>query len=117
MTARMPNFRITSAWYGSSRLLVVGPAAFMNQERPPLERDRAAVVQQRPLQVDGRVVGHQVMMQRIAPGMHRAVQEDDVPTLSERTCFHGKGRGQPDLASRERRPCERAMWTAGVSSL
>ena len=29
MMARTPNLRMTSAWYGSSRMLVVGPAAFI----------------------------------------------------------------------------------------
>ena len=34
MTTRTPNLRITSPWYGSSRALVVGPAAIIFQPSP-----------------------------------------------------------------------------------
>ena len=67
ITARTPYFLITSAWYGSSRMLVVGPCGFHLPLLAFLHHHRSAMVKYRAIQIHRRRVFHQVRVHRIAP--------------------------------------------------
>ena len=96
-----------SPWYGSSRMLVVGPAAVTRQPLAAFLHDhRTAVIEDRAAQIDRRLVLHQVRVDRVAAGEHAAGDHHDVADLERAHVGLAERRAQRDFlaGAREARP-------------
>src|SRR3972149_2021367 len=67
------------------------------------ERDRPAMIQRATLEIDGRIMRQQVMMEIVPARVNLSTQEDNIPYLQTPYLVNGNRRREPDFTSCQRK--------------